>query len=308
MNLKVSVIIPTYKRSEFLTRAIDSILNQTYKHIEIIVVDDNHPESDYRKQTENKISRYIDGNLIIYHKNSTNMGGALARNEGIHIASGDYITFLDDDDVYEEQKIETQIMYMHTNNLDVSFTNVKICNISGDLVDYREHKYVNDLSNGELLKQHILHHLTPTDTYMFKREVLQDLNGFDNVSMGQEFRLMLKAIEKDLHIGYLSRADVIQYVHDEERISIGDNKIIAEIELYEFKKKYFNVLNNKQIKYVKFRHFSVLAIVGLRSGKYILFFNNLWLAFFTSPKFFITELVQKWRINTKVKKEIALRK
>jgi len=50
MNAKVSVIIPTYKRSHFLQRAIDSVLNQTYKNLEIIVVDDNEPNSDFRKK------------------------------------------------------------------------------------------------------------------------------------------------------------------------------------------------------------------------------------------------------------------
>lgn len=304
MNIKVSVIIPTYKRSEFLTRAIDSILNQTHKNIEIIVVDDNDPNSEFRNQTEERIKDYIKGNKVIYHKNEVNMGGALARNVGIKLASGFYITFLDDDDVYEERKIEYQLEYMLCNNFDASFTNVKICNMHGKLIDYREHKYVTNLSNDELLKQHIMHHLTPTDTYMFNREKLIELKGFDNVSMGQEFRLMLKAIESNLRIGYLPRADVIQYMHDAERISVGKNKIIAEIELYEFKKKYFSKLNIGQIKYVKFRHYSVLAIVGLRSKEYKLFVANIFLAFFTSPKYFISELIQRLRTNSLNKKNL----
>lgn len=298
MNLKVSVIIPTYKRSEFLTRAIDSILHQSYKNIEIIIVDDNDPSSDFRRNTENRIKDYIDEKKVIYHKNEVNIGGALARNVGINIASGDYITFLDDDDVYEEKKIEYQLEYMCENNLDASFTNVKICNMLGKLIDYRDHKYVTDLSNDELLKQHIMHHLTPTDTYMFKKEKLIELKGFDKVSMGQEFKLMLKAIERDLRIGYLPRADVIQYIHDEERISIGKNKIVAENELFEFKKNYFTRLNKSQIKYVKFRHYSVLAIVGIRSKEYKVAMINLFLSFFSSPKYFASELIQKLRVNS----------
>lgn len=304
MNLKVSVIIPTYKRSEFLTRAIDSILNQSYKNIEIIIVDDNDPSSDFRKNTENRITDYIEEKKVIYCKNEVNMGGALARNVGINIASGDYVTFLDDDDVYEEKKIEYQLEYMCSNNLEASFTNVKICNMLGKLIDYRDHKYVTDLSNDELLKQHIMHHLTPTDTYMFKREKLIELKGFDNVSMGQEFRLMLKAIERGLLIGYLPRADVIQYIHDAERISIGKNKIIAENELFEFKKKYFDKLNKNQIKYVEFRHYSVLAIVGVRSKEYKVAVINLWLAFVSSPNYFISELFQKLRANALNKRNL----
>jgi glycosyltransferase involved in cell wall biosynthesis len=300
MNPKVSVIIPTYKRSDFLPRAIDSILNQTYKNIEIIVVDDNNPDSYFREKTEKMISKYIHKNKIIYQKNESNLGGALARNQGIDNASGFFVTFLDDDDVYEEQKVEFQVKYMLENGLDASFTNVKIYNMEGKLIDYREHNYVTDLSNKELLKQHILHHLTPTDTYMFKRTSLIELGGFDNVSMGQEFRLMLKAIESDLQIGYLRRADVIQYIHDGDRISIGNNKIIAENELYKFKKKYFSILNRKQQKYVKFRHYAVLAVVGLRSKKYVFFVKNLFVAILISPNYFLSEFYKKMQIKKKV--------
>ena len=274
MSEKVSVIIPTYKRSEFLARAIESVLNQTYKNIEIIVIDDNYPDSNYRIQTEESLIEYIEKKSIIYHKNKTNLGGALARNEGINIASGYYVAFLDDDDIYEENKIDYQVKYMAENNLDVSFTNVKIYNLSGKLIEFREHNYVTNLSNKELLRQHILHHLTPTDTYMFTRKKILEIGGFDNVSMGQEFMLMLKAIEHNFKIGYLPRADVIQYIHEGERISIGEKKVNAEKELYKFKKRYFDILNQEQKKYVKFRHYAVLSIVGLRSKKYILFIKN----------------------------------
>ncbi|RKD23104.1 hypothetical protein BEP19_12835 [Ammoniphilus oxalaticus] len=297
MEPLVSVIIPTYKRSDFLIRAIDSILNQTYKNVEVIVVDDNDPESEYRIKTEMKIKDYIKKNLIVYHKNEENLGGALARNEGINIALGFFVTFLDDDDVYEEEKIEHQVGYMLDHDLDASFTDVRILNMSGKLVDYRKHKYVTDLSNSELLKQHILHHLTPTNTYMFKRERLIELGGFDNVSMGQEFRLMLKAIENDLSIGYLPRADVIQYIHDRERISIGDNKIVAENELFEFKKGYFSILNNDQKKYVRFRHYAVLSVVGLRSKMYMFFLKNLICSLIVSPKYFSFELFQMFNLR-----------
>ena len=59
MNYKVSVIIPTYKRSDFLQRAIDSVLNQSYDNIEIIVVDDNNPNSEYRFRTDEKMKKYV---------------------------------------------------------------------------------------------------------------------------------------------------------------------------------------------------------------------------------------------------------
>jgi len=282
-SYKVSVIVPTYKRSQFLERAIESILNQTHTNIEIIVVDDNEPSSDFRKATEEKMKKYETNKRIVYIKNHKNMGGALARNEGILRATGEFLTFLDDDDIYLPDKIQLQLEFMLKNNYDLTFTDVRIHNTYDKLIDYREHKYITDFKNEELLKKHIMHHLTPTATYMFRTQSILDIGGFDDVQMGQEFMLMLKAIESGLRIGYLPVAKVIQYVHDGERISVGQNKIHKEIELYEFKKKYFDKLSKKEQRYVKFRHHAVMAVVGRRSGNNILSIRNLLLALCTSP-------------------------
>ena len=105
---KVSVIIPTYKGSDNLIRAIKSVLNQTYKNIEIIVVDDNDENSIFRKENEERLKSFIDDNKIIYLKHKCNKNGAAARNTGLRKSSGAYITFLDDDDyfLYNKKVIE----------------------------------------------------------------------------------------------------------------------------------------------------------------------------------------------------------
>ncbi|CAH0175091.1 glycosyltransferase family 2 protein [Peribacillus simplex] len=289
MDKKVSVIIPTFKRSNFLLRAIDSVLNQTYPNIEIVVVDDNAPDSVFRLETQKKMYKYENNKKVLYIKNTNNLGGALARNQGIKKAKGDYITFLDDDDIYLPEKISTQIEFMINNKLDMSFTNVRIHNSDDKLVDFREHKYVKSNLNDELLKQHLLHHLTPTSTYMYKKESLLDIGGFDDAKIGQEFKLMIKSIESGLKIGYIPHANIIQYLHDGERISVGRNKIEGEKELYNFKKRYFNLLSLSQRNYVRFRHHAVMMVVGKRSKKYSVLIKHLILALFASPKDFLLE-------------------
>jgi glycosyltransferase involved in cell wall biosynthesis len=87
VSAKVSVIIPTYKRSDYLRRAVDSVLGQTCPNIEVIVVDDNHPDTDYRTTTERQMLRYRENNNVVYLKNDKNLGGALARNKGIERAT-----------------------------------------------------------------------------------------------------------------------------------------------------------------------------------------------------------------------------
>ena len=101
----VSVIIPTYKRSDYICRAIDSVLNQSYHDIEVIVVDDNDSDSIDRRQTEIIMDAYKSNKRVKYIKHKKNMNGAAARNTGIKNSSGDYITFLDDDDFFLRDRI-----------------------------------------------------------------------------------------------------------------------------------------------------------------------------------------------------------
>ncbi|MGL5964947.1 MAG: glycosyltransferase family 2 protein, partial [Fusobacteriaceae bacterium] len=111
MSDLVSVIMPTYKRSVFLERALLSLINQTYKNIEIVVVDDNAEHLEDREKTKKVLEKYKDSAKIVVVENKINLGGSLSRNEGINVSTGKYITFLDDDDEYELNKIEKQVQF-----------------------------------------------------------------------------------------------------------------------------------------------------------------------------------------------------
>lgn len=109
MGSLVSVVIPTYSRPINLDRAITSVLKQTYSPIEIIVVDDNNPNTKERQETETMMKKYRDCVSVNYIQHEKNKNGSAARNTGLRIAKGVYITFLDDDDEIEPAKIEKQI-------------------------------------------------------------------------------------------------------------------------------------------------------------------------------------------------------
>lgn len=105
----VSVVIPTYGRAQYLRRAVDSVLRQTYENIEVIVVDDNGDGTKGRIQTE-KIMRYYAGNpRVSYITYEKNRNGSHARNTGIQKSKGEFIAFLDDDDEMLKDKIRLQV-------------------------------------------------------------------------------------------------------------------------------------------------------------------------------------------------------
>ncbi len=109
----VSIIMPTYNRAYCLDNAVGSIQQQTYKNWELIIVDDNSSDN-----TEVKIQEYqVLDDRIIYKKLRQNVGASEARNVGMKMATGHYITFLDSDDEYLKFKIEKQINFFFTSKL-----------------------------------------------------------------------------------------------------------------------------------------------------------------------------------------------
>ncbi|KAB7671700.1 glycosyltransferase family 2 protein [Bacillus sp. B1-b2] len=269
LNKRVSVIIPTYKREvKYILRAINSIKLQTHKNTEVVIVDDNPPDSEYRKHVMQFMQQFKDDDNVIYLMNPKNIGGSLARNKGINAATGEYITFLDDDDEYLPKKVAKQLEFMVEKDCDMSFTNLKLVNENKVVVDYRQYNSLKNFDNRNLLKYHLMRHLTGTPTFMYKAEKLKEIGGFEDARMGQEFYLMLKSIENNLKICYLNDCDVLAYRHNNGGISQGRNKIDGENTLYEFKKGYFHMLTRREKMFIRFRHYAVMVIAYKRNKNY----------------------------------------
>jgi glycosyltransferase involved in cell wall biosynthesis len=102
-NRTVSVIIPTYKRASLIARSINSVLRQTYRDIEVIVVDDGSPDNT------GEVVAAIRDERVRYMRHERNKGLPATRNTGIRAASGEYVAFLDDDDEWLPEKLEQQV-------------------------------------------------------------------------------------------------------------------------------------------------------------------------------------------------------
>lgn len=108
-NTLISCIIPSYKRSDTLKRAIDSILAQTYQNLEILVVDDNVEGDDYSLNLKRILQQFKEDKRVRLITQPSHVNGAEARNAGIRAARGEWVAFLDDDDEWLPNKIEQQI-------------------------------------------------------------------------------------------------------------------------------------------------------------------------------------------------------
>ena len=115
----VSVIIPTYGRSAYLPRCVCSVLEQSYSAVEIFVVDDNNPDTEARRETEKAMEQFADNPKVHYLRHDKNRNGSAARNTGLRAASGKYVAFLDDDDMFVREKIEKCVARMES--LDDSY-------------------------------------------------------------------------------------------------------------------------------------------------------------------------------------------
>jgi glycosyltransferase involved in cell wall biosynthesis len=216
--------------------------------------------------------------------NRKNLGGALARNAGIEAASGDYITFLDDDDEYLPEKIAVQAEKMDGRGWDMCFMDADICDVAGRLIDRRCHAMPEEPGRPALMAHHLIEHLTPTATFMFKAGALRRIGMFERSEMGHEYMLMLKAIERGLKIGYIPRSLLRQYAHPGERITTGADKAEGEKRLYELKRSYFNYLTPGQRRSVKARHYATLFYVHLKRRELLPALFNGISAVCSSPK------------------------
>ena len=195
----VSVIIPTYKRSDCLLQTIESVLSQTYPSIEIIIVDDNGLGSKFQVETQEKLQSYIDEKKIIYIPHEVNKNGAAARNTGFRASKGEYINFLDDDDVLMPEKIERQVSFLEKQSMDVGAT---YCNsrltfrtrFTGRVKTIE----TNYDAEGNLIKEYLKNEMHfNTSSLLFRRSVVEELNGFDeSYRRHQDYELLLRFFTK----------------------------------------------------------------------------------------------------------------
>ena len=228
----VSVIIPTYNRKDFLIKALDSVLNQTYANIEVLIIDDASTDD-----TKNSILKYND-NRIKYFKNPTNLHAAESRNIGIKKSSGELIAFLDDDDIWLNDKIEKQVKLFKDNDIGIVYCGIKLIFESYDL----SYNTKPNLKGKVYKKMLINNYIGATPCVMASKEALvsvaNDQNKYFDSSFParEEYDLWIR-ISKKWKVDYLEEPLVKQFYRNTiDRISTDINNYINAINL--LNKKY----------------------------------------------------------------------
>lgn len=164
-NILVSIITPVYNSEKYIADTINSVLSQTYKNWEMLIVDDCSKDD-----TANVIAQFNDPR-IKYFKLSQNSGAAVARNEALEMAQGKYIAFLDADDMWKSEKLEKQLEFMIKNRIGFSFTSYEILKEQGNKVI----KVPKELNYIQFMKNTII----GTLTVMINKDIVGDIRLVD---------------------------------------------------------------------------------------------------------------------------------
>ena len=214
----VSIIIPTHNRAKMVQRAIQSVFQQTYRNVEVIVVA-NGCVDDTSKIINDCIKKYKKIKFLEYQES---LGGAEARNKGIHIAQGEYIAFLDDDDEWIETKLEKQVNILK--KYDFCIVGSNYYEISQSSI--KERKFKEIVSFYDMNFENILGSYT---FCMTKKEYIQGLIINKNLKANQDYDLWLKILQKTKKDAYIIQEYLSKYYQHSEKISTNyKNKIDAQ--------------------------------------------------------------------------------
>lgn len=243
----ISVVIPTYNRPDFLKRAIKTVLNQTYKNLEILIIDDAS-NVDNQKNIKD-----FNDNRIRYFKNNARKGAPYSRNVGIKDAKGKFIAFLDDDDEWKPNKLEEQLSFFDNDSIGL----VVCYSYDKRFGTERYSKPPENISYLDLLKSF---NLSSTSSYLVRRTALNKVGNFDlNLPSAQEYDLALR-IAKYFGVKTVPKVLMIQNASEGQISENWTKKIKGIMALYQ---KYAPEYRILKLKERMLNHLKTLGILAL---------------------------------------------
>lgn len=233
--MSVSIIIPTYKRVDYLERLLISIKNQTFKDYEVIVVDDCSPNQDEYNNLINKYTKIFKEFSFI--TKTENKGAPNSRNIGIKKAKYPLIALVDDDDEWYSQKLEHQVdIFKKFPNTDIVYTWTNAIDESGKVV-YEYKKEIEGNPKYEILKGCFI----PSPSIMVKKETIVKSGMFDEILPScQDWDMWTRMILDGADVKVVKEIDTIYYKHNSGTIGLSSNAYKGFM-IY-FRKHFFSAL------------------------------------------------------------------
>lgn len=269
----ISVIIPVYKSQKYIGKCLDSIIGQTYKDLEIILVDDGSPD-----QSGEICDEYakIDERIVVIH--TLNFGAWHARNIGLKYAKGEYIAFIDSDDFVDDMYLEHLYKKMDVDKADIVCGGNKEIFKDGRII-YNQYHNMNAVTE---VYDHYYSFLSQKDFYtlmiwgkLIRREIIADIK-FKSYKFSEDTLFMLELLKKSPKVVFIKEAEynyvrqdnsvtmIAQYISPEYRESILDvsyevYKIIADSDIKNLQK----LKNEAQKNYIMDVYNSIWYLINI---------------------------------------------
>ena len=260
----VSIVIPSYKGSDKVGRAVKSVLEQTYKQIEVIVVDDNGLGTEEQKKTENALAEFKEYPNFRYITHEVNKNGSAARNTGARAAEGEFIGLLDDDDIYLPNNIQTHMDRFKNLGEDYALTYCSEEEYRGDTFIKNYHK----TKSGNLFYEVMCHRVVISSSLLIVRKSAYDaVGGFDeSFKRHQDWEFTAKITHK-YKVSAIDVIGVRRYL--EYRNSPKDYETAKKYRVHYIEKMmpYIETLSKKQQKEVITSNYADVMLQLLRTGK-----------------------------------------
>ena len=261
---KVTCVIPSYKRCDTVTRAIDSVLAQSYNNIEVCLVDDNVPGDEYSQKLQEALKKYDGDSRVRYIAQERHINGAVARNVGIKAATGEYVGFLDDDDEWSPKKIEQQMKVLQADQSLDAVTALWTLYEGGKEVRKCPPYTAENLQFKVFLRDVAVF----TSTVLIKKSAIERFGGFDGELLRhQDLQFLVDALR-------VSKFEVLpEYLvklHADSEI----NRPNVE-KLIKAKKAFFQSVDGEFKKYsksdqkrIRNAHYYEIVLVAIRAKRY----------------------------------------
>lgn len=270
----VSVVMPTYKRSDKLIRAIDSVLAQTYSEIELLLVNDNEPDDVFSEELKRRVNAYYLDSRFHLIMQERHINGAVARNVGIKEARGEYVAFLDDDDWWKPNKIEIQVEVLRSLSAEWGGVSCMIERYNNNTFISRQPSYPSGNVYKEIL---MLNADYETGSLLLRHEALDKTGYFDPkllrhqdlqllVNFTYKYKLMM--IEEYLHCRDISdaqnRPNVEKIINAKKAFFESVKPVIDSLSKAERRQVY--IINNAEVGYVQLKNKEYLHAIGSLIG------------------------------------------